>query len=101
MALLHQIHKAQVFQRLNKEHVTQPCKVLTEHFVDGLAHIGIEVHGIDKVNLRITLREVLDGSTHVDETVAEVLAAVTGDEHQFATVGQALYTVPRTIASHQ
>ena len=82
-ALLHQIDELEVLQRLDEEEVGAR-KVVAKHFVDGLAHVGIQVHWINKVNIRILLGEVFHSRYHADEAVTEVFAAVAGDEHQLA-----------------
>ena len=61
--------------------------------MDGLAHVGIEVHGVDEVYVGIFLREVFHCRHHTDETVAEVLATVAGDEHEFFAIPEAGYVV--------
>ncbi len=55
--------------------------------MNGLAHIGVQVHGINKVHIGVLLTQVFHCSDHTDEAFAEVLAAVAGDEDEFlATV---------------
>ena len=49
-------------------------------------HIGVEVHGIDEIDIGMLLRQCLQSIADVVETIAEVLAAVPGDEHE-ATAG--------------
>ena len=50
--------------------------------MDGTAHVGVEVHRVDEIHSGVFLREMLDGAAHGDEAVAEVLAAVPGDEDE-------------------
>ena len=81
--LLHQIHKLQILQWLNKEEV-RTSQVLTEHFVNGLAHIGVEVHGVYEIYLGILLAEVFHGGYHADEAITKVLSAVAGNKYELA-----------------
>ena len=52
--------------------------------MDGLAHVGVEVHRIDEIDLGVFLAEVFHRRDHRDESFAEVLSAVAGDENQLA-----------------
>ena len=63
-ALLHKIDKLQVLQRLNEEEVLVGRQVFAKHLVDGLTHVRVEVHGIDKVHIRVLLGEVFHGGDH-------------------------------------
>ena len=54
-ALLHQVYEFQILEGFDEEEVG-PRKVFAEHFVDGLADIGIEVHRINEIHLRVFLR---------------------------------------------
>ena len=81
-ALFHQVNELQVLKRFDEEEVGAR-EIFAEHLMDGLAHIGIEMHRIDKVHIRVFLTEVLHGRDHADEAVAEVLAAVAGDQDEF------------------
>ena len=81
--LLHQINKFQILEGLDEEEILVCSEVFAEHLVDGLAHIGIEVHWIDEVHVRVFLAEVLHRGNHRDKSVAEVLAAVAGDKDKF------------------
>ena len=87
--LLHQIDELEVLEGLDEEEVAVLGEVFAEHLVDGLAHVGIEVHRIDEIHVGIFLAEVFHCRDHRDETFAEVLAAVAGDQHQLASVVKA------------
>ena len=89
----HKIDERQVFKRLDEEHIAEVAKVVAEHFVYRPAYVGVEVHRIYEVNIGIFLREMLDGAAHGDEAVAEVLAAVSGDEHELLSAGETGYVV--------
>lgn len=54
--------------------------------MDGLAHIGVGVHGIDKVNLRVFLAKVFHRCDHRNEATTEILSTVTGDENELLPV---------------
>ena len=49
----------------------------------GLSDIGIQVHGINKIHIRILFTQILHCCNHTDESVTEVLPAVSGNENQF------------------
>ena len=51
--------------------------------MDGLTHIGIEVHRIDKVHIRVFLAKVFHGGDHIDEAIAEILSSVACNQHKF------------------
>ena len=91
--LLHEADERQVFERLDEVHVAEVGEVVAKHFVDGPPHVGVEVHGVDEVDFGIALCEVFDGAAHGEEAVAEVFAAVSGDEHETATVAKAVEVV--------
>lgn len=91
--LLHEADERQVFEGLDEVHVAEAGKVVAEHFVDGPPHVGVEVHGVDEVDFGIALCEVFDGAAHGEEAVAEVFAAVSGDEHEAAAVAKAVEVV--------
>ena len=93
MGLFHQEDEGQIFERFDEEHVAESVEVFSENFVDGFADVGVEVHGIDEIDLGIFFGQRLYGPAHGDETVAKVLAAVSGDEHESATVG-----APRVVS---
>ena len=86
--LLHQIDELQILERLNEEEVGTG-EIIAKHLVDGLAHVGIEVHRIDKVHIGILLAEILHRSDHADESFSEVLTTVAGDEDEFLAVVKA------------
>lgn len=81
VALFHKVNKGEVFQWLDEEHIAKAAEVLPEHFVDGFAYVGVQVHRVDKIYIRILLCQVFDGCAHTDESIAEVFASVTGDEN--------------------
>ena len=83
---LHQIDELEVLQRLDEEEVAVLGEVFAEHLVDGLAHVGVEVHRIDEVYVGVFLAEVFHCRDHRDEAFAEVLATVAGDEDELASV---------------
>lgn len=57
--------------------------------MDRLTHIRIKVHRIDEVHFGVFLAEILHGSHHADESFAEVLATMAGDEDEFLSVVKA------------
>ena len=63
---------------------------------DGFADVRVQVHGIDEVHVGVFLREVLHRGDHGDEAVAEVFAAVAGDEDELLAVGEAGDIVTRS-----
>jgi hypothetical protein len=79
--LLHQINELEVLERLNEEEIWT-SKVFSENFVNGFTHIGIEVHRIDEINIRVLLAEVLHGSYHADKPFTEVLTTMTSNEDE-------------------
>ena len=89
VALGHEVDETQVFQRFDEVHVAQVSEVGTEDVVDGTPHVGVEVHGVDEVHLRVAFGERFDGAAHGEETGAEVLAAVASDEHEAASACEA------------
>ena len=84
IGLLHEEYETEVLERLDKEKVTQIAQILAKNLVDWLSHIGVEVHGINEINIGISFAEGLDGSADVKETIAKVLATMSGDENQTA-----------------
>lgn len=89
VALGHEVDETQVFERLDEVHVAQVGEVGAEDVVDGLSYVGVEVHGVDEVYFRVAFCQRLDGPAHREEAGAEVLAAVSGDEHEAASARQA------------
>ena len=55
---------------------------LAEDLPDGLAHIGIEVHGVNKIDLRVLLRNGFDGVALMHKPFAKVFATVAGNRHR-------------------
>ena len=82
---LHQIDELQILERLDEEEVGAR-EIFAEHLVDGLAHIGIEVHGIDEVHIGVFFAEVLHSRHHADEAFAEVLSSMAGNQDEFLSV---------------
>lgn len=60
--------------------------IAAEEFFRGFAHIGAEVHRIDKVRVRISLRQARDGAADVLHGLAIVFAAVRRDKHHAAAL---------------
>lgn len=79
------MNKLQILQWLNEEEI-RTSQVLTKYFMNRLAHIGIKVHRIDEINIRILLREVLHGSYHTDKSITKILTAMSGNQHQLLAV---------------
>ncbi len=92
-ALLHQVDEFQVLEGLDEEEVFVCGEVFAEDLVDGFAHVGVEVHWVHEIHLWILLAKVFHGGDHGDESVAEVLAAMAGDEDEFLSVMQSGYIV--------
>lgn len=86
------MNKLEVLEGFDKEEIWT-CEVFTEHLMDWLAHVWIEVHWIDEVNVWILLGDVLHGCHHADEAIAEVLASVAGDEYKLLAVFETSYIV--------
>ena len=74
----HQIDEFKILKGFNEEKVGAR-EVFAEDFMDGLADIGVEVHGIDEIHIGVFLREVFHGGDHVDETFTEVFSSMTRD----------------------
>ena len=89
VAFLHQVDETQVFERFDEVHVAQVSEVGAEDVVDGAAHVGVEVHGVDEVHFGVAFGQRLDGTAHREEAFAEVFAAVSGDEHEAASAREA------------
>ena len=89
---LHQVDELEVLQGFDEEEVGAR-EIIAKHLVDGLAHIRVEVHGVDEVHIGIFLAEVLHSCDHADEAVAEVLSSVAGDQDEFFSVVKAGYVV--------
>ena len=86
--LLHQINKLQVLEGFDEEEIAILGEVIAKHLVNRLPHIGVKVHGIDKVHVEIFLTEIFHGCNHADETFAKVFPTVAGDENKFLSVAQ-------------
>ena len=86
--LFHQIDKRQILKRLNEEHVAKTCQIGAEHLVYGLAHIGIKVHGINKIHIGELHGQILDGTTHRDKAIAKIFTAMARNQHKPFTVNQ-------------
>ena len=82
-ALLHQVNELEILQGLDEEEIGAR-EVFAKHLVNGLAHIGVEVHGIDEIDIGILLGEILHGGDHADEAITEILATVAGDQDELA-----------------
>ncbi len=54
---------------------------MTEQPVDVLQHVRIEVHRIDEAMIREALGQRRDRLADLFDALAEILAAVAGDEH--------------------
>ena len=52
--------------------------------MQGLAHVGVGVDGVDKRHVGVFLQQDLDGVECVGETLAEVLAAMPRNQHHAA-----------------
>ena len=97
---LHQVHELEVLEGFDEEEVGIDRQVLPENLADGLAHVRVQVHGVDEVHPGILLAQVLHGGDHADEAFAEVLAAMAGNQHQLAAVveaGDVVAGVPEDI----
>ena len=90
---LHQVNELQILQRLDKEEILVCRQVFAKDLVNRLAHIGIQVHRINKIHIRILLRKILHRRHHADETFAEILPAMAGDQHQLLATRQARHII--------
>ena len=91
-ALLHQVNELQVLQGLNEEEVGAG-QVFTKHMVNGLAHIGVEVHGVNEIYLRIFFAEVFHSCYHANETITKVLSAMACYQNQLLAAIQTGYII--------
>lgn len=80
-ALLHQSHKGKVGLRWEKEDVSP---VGVDQVVHGLLYVGVEVDGVDEVDILETMCQLVEGLADVLDAVAEVFASVAGDEYHTA-----------------
>ena len=90
--LLHQIDELQILERFDEEEVGT-SEIFAKHLMDGLAHVGIEVHRIDEIHIRVLLAEVLHGRNHADKSFAKVLTAVASYEDELLAVVKAVDVV--------
>ena len=86
------MNKLKILKRLNEEKV-RTSQVLTKHLMDRFTHVGIEVHGVDKINIWVFLAEILHSSYHTDEAVTEVLATMTSDKDKLLAICKTSYVV--------
>lgn len=93
---LHEVDKLEVLERLDEVEVVVCGEVVAEYLVDRSADVGVEVHRVDEVHVRECFGEVLHRSDHGDEAVAEVFAAMAGDEDEFAAIAEAGDVVARS-----
>ena len=75
-----------VLEWFNEEEV-RTGEVFAKHLMDWLAHVWIEVHWINEINIGIFLGEVLHSCYHANEAVTKVLASVACDEDELLTFG--------------
>ena len=61
--------------------------------MDGFANVRVQVHGINKVHLRVLLCQVLYGVADVEEAITEVFTPMASNKHQSCTVVQTCYIV--------
>ena len=61
--------------------------------MDGLTHIRVEVHRINKINIWILLAKVFHCGDHANETVTKVFSSVAGYEHKLFASVKAGYVV--------
>ena len=70
------------------------AQIFSEHFMNRTTNVGIQMHRIHEINLRILSRQIPNSRTHTDKPIPEVLPPVSGDQHQSPTPIQ-----PRRIIS--
>ena len=69
---LHQIDELQVLEGLDEEEVLSLTPALSQgegvhsrkHLMDGLAHVGVEVHRIDEIHVGVFLAQVFHRRDH-------------------------------------
>ena len=61
--------------------------------MDRLAHVWIEVHWVNEIDIGIFLGEVLHGGHHTDEAVTKVLTSMASDENELLAIGKSCYVI--------
>ena len=80
MAAVHEPDQLRVGERLDE---VNPITVAQDP-VHRLAHVGVQVDGVDHLHVVEALHHVQQGVTNVLEGLAEALPPVTGDQHRLA-----------------
>lgn len=76
----HEVVEVQDLERLDDAQAVEAVELL----VGGLAHQGVHVDGIDRLDVGMLLHHAADGAEHAVHGLAQVLAAMRGDEDESA-----------------
>ncbi|MOA27169.1 hypothetical protein D3C78_1480220 [compost metagenome] len=80
MGAAHQVHKRQVVQRLDQMDIIDTG----EQSVDRFAHVGIEVHGVNNVDVLVLLGNLHQGLADALEATTEAFPTVARYQDQLA-----------------
>ena len=59
---------------------------VAEYLLDGFADIGVEVHGIDEIRIRILRRQIPYRLTNMDESFSKIFASMPRNKNQSFTI---------------
>ena len=88
--MLHHIHEWQIVQWFYQEDIIY---LLTQDLQHRLTHIRIQVHGIYEIHILILLCQVLDSMADIQKSLAEVLTAMTSNQHHTTIAIQTLHII--------
>lgn len=79
----HEVVEVQDLERLDDVQAVEAVELL----VGRLAHQGVHVDGVDRLGVGVLLHDAADGAEHAMHGLAQVLAAVRGDQDEAAAAG--------------
>jgi len=79
MGAVHQVDEGQVVLRFDQVDVW----LVSEQAIDRFAHVGVEVHGVEDLYVRVFCCGVGQGMADALEASTKAFAAVTGDQDEF------------------
>lgn len=91
VGMLHHEDEGQIVQWFDKEYIRMVDGA--EHFRYGAPDVGVEVHRIDEIDIRIVRCEIFDCKTYVMKSLSEILAAVPCDKNEATSCSEARYVI--------
>ena len=69
-------------------------KIFSENFMYRFSYIGIQVHGVNKIHLRVFFRQRLDGLAHLNKSLSKILAPMPCNQHRPLIAVQSADVIP-------